>query len=194
MIFYRSLSFFAKYKVDLLKVLNERVIKRYDRNTELLYYDVTNYYFEIDKEDDLRKKGVSKEHRPLPIVQMGLFMDDKGMPISYHKFEGNKNDSTTFIPSLETIGFDLQYNNVIYIADKGMMSGNNISRVIREKSGYIISYSVRKAKSKFQEWVLDEADYTEWIDKAGVYYKQKSRITTRIIKINSYHKTSRWYL
>lgn len=185
---YRSLSFFSKYKVDLLKVLNDRVIKRYDRNTELLFYDVTNYYFEIDEEDDLRKKGVSKEHRPNPIVQMGLFMDDKGMPISYHKFAGNKNDSTTFIPSIETTGFDLNYNNVIYIADKGMMSGNNISRIIREKSGYIISYSVRKAKSKFQKWVLDKADYNEWVDKNGVYYKQKSRITTRNIKIDSFHK------
>jgi transposase len=192
---YRALSFFAKYKVDLLKVLNQNVIKRYNRNTDLLFYDVTNFYFEIDEEDDLRKKGVSKEHKPNPIVQMGLFMDDKGMPISYHKYEGNKNDCLTFIPSLETIGFDLDFDNVIYVADKGMMSGTNLSRIIKEKSGYVISYSVRKADKAFQEWVLDETGYEEWVEEDNennhaekVIYKRKSRMQPRVIWVDKIYR------
>ena len=66
--------------------LHNVITKKYGRSTETVYYDVTNYYFEIDKQDELRKKGVSKEHRPDPIIQMGLFMDANGIPLSYGLF------------------------------------------------------------------------------------------------------------
>lgn len=192
---YRALPFFAKNKTDLLKLINEKAVKRYDRNTDIVFYDVTNFYFEIDDEDELRKKGPSKEHRPNPIVQMGLFMDDKGMPISYHKYEGNKNDCLTFIPSLEVLGYDLNYNNLIYVADKGMMTGSNIKRIIQEKSGYVISYSIRGASKEFQDWALNDEGYEVWIadgekDEEGsaVKYKRKSRIAPRDIWIDRIYK------
>jgi transposase len=97
---YRCLSFFTKHKDALQLWIHERIKQQYDRNTSLDYYDVTNYYFEVDKQDDLRKKGVSKEHRPDPIVQMGLFMDTDGIPITYGLHPGNMLDKQTLIPML----------------------------------------------------------------------------------------------
>lgn len=185
---YRSLDFFAKNKVELLKTVNNRVTELYDRNTDLLYYDVTNYYFEIDEEDELRKKGVSKEHRPNPIIQMGLFMDTMGFPVNYELFKGNTNDNKTLIPGMETLGFDLDINNLIYVADKGMMSGNNIRQIRTNKSGYVISYSIRKASKEFKDYILNPEGYVIWKKdeeepEDGEYdFKCKSRITSR--KIN----------
>ena len=95
---YRALDFFNFYKNDLLLYIHEMVRMTYGRDTSNVYYDVTNYYFEIKEPDDFRKKGVSKEHRPNPIIQMGLLMDNSGLPISYQLFEGNTNDSTTLMP------------------------------------------------------------------------------------------------
>jgi hypothetical protein len=97
---YHSLDHFNKISESLQKHLHEKVVEQYNRKTELVYYDVTNYYFEIDKPDDLRRKGFSKEGRKSPIVQMGLFMDTLGLPISYKLFPGNTHDSQTLIPSL----------------------------------------------------------------------------------------------
>ncbi len=90
---YRSLSILPDYSEDLLQHLHRMMVEQYNRDSTLLFYDVTNYYFEIDNEDSFRRKGVSKEHRPSPIVQMGLFMDDKGFPVTYDLFPGNTNDA-----------------------------------------------------------------------------------------------------
>ena len=89
---YRALDYFNFYKDDLLLHIHEMVRMVYGRDTSKVYYDVTNYYFEIKEPDDFRKKGVSKEHRPNPIIQMGLLMDNSGLPISYKLFDGNTND------------------------------------------------------------------------------------------------------
>jgi transposase len=187
---YRSLDFFAENKVKLLNNVNKRVTDLYDRHTDLLYYDVTNYYFEIDDEDELRKKGVSKEHRPNPIIQMGLFMDTKGLPVNYELFKGNTNDNRTLIPGMETLGFDLDINNLIYVADKGMMSGNNIRQIRTNKSGYVISYSIRKASKEFKDYVLNQDDYEIWkkddeeLEDGEYDFKCKSRITSRRINFD----------
>ena len=97
---YRSLSFFAKFKDQMLLAMHKRIEKLYGRDTSLVYYDVTNYYFEIDKQDELRRKGVSKEHRRSPIVQMGLFMDTDGIPLTYGLYPGNMLDKQTLIPMM----------------------------------------------------------------------------------------------
>jgi hypothetical protein len=89
---YRSLTRLNKFKDALQLWIHERVTAGYGRDTTIAYYDVTNYYFEIDKQDKTRRKGVSKEHRPDPIVQMGLFMDNTGLPVAYQLFPGNNND------------------------------------------------------------------------------------------------------
>jgi len=148
----------------------------------LLYYDVTNYYFEIDEPDALREKGVSKEHRPNPIVQMGLFMDEKGLPVSYELYQGNANDSTTLPSMLDDTVVEFGMHKLIVVADKGMMSGDNIARIRLMHNGYVISYSLLGADQQFKEYVLDAAGYTEVRDRHGVLVsKHKSRVTPREI-------------
>ncbi|MDD2573782.1 MAG: hypothetical protein PHS13_04765 [Firmicutes bacterium] len=95
---YRCLSFLNKQSSNLQLWLNDRIKQRYGRDSSLVYYDVTNYYFETDKTDGFRKKGPSKKHKPNPIVQMGLFIDNKGIPITYQLFPGNTNDYLPIVP------------------------------------------------------------------------------------------------
>lgn len=179
---YRSLDYFLEWRPALLSHLHKQMQTRYGRDTLLLYYDVTNYYFEIDQPDDLRKKGVSKEHRPNPIVQMGLFMDEQGLPVSYDLYQGNANDSTT-LPSMldETVvGFGM--HNLIVVADKGMMSGDNIARIRLKHNGYVMSYSIRGAERKFKDYVLEDEGYIKCFDSEGkLVSKHKSRIIPRDI-------------
>lgn len=178
---YRSLSFFNKHGDSLQLWLHERIKERYKRNTDLVYYDVTNYYFEIDEQDDLRRNGVSKEHRPDPIVQMGLFVDTNGIPINYRLFPGNNPDKTTLIPALGKIQRDYSLGRIIVVADKGLTTGDNIWYILSAKNGYVLSYSVRGSDQKFQEYVLDERGYTD----KGDDYKIKSRLCPREIWVTS---------
>lgn len=100
---YRCLDFFYKHRENIQVWLNDKIRKNYGRDTSLIYYDVTNYYFESDGQDDFKRKGVSKEHRPNPIIQMGLFMDHNGIPITYDLFPGNTNDCLTYRPNFGRI-------------------------------------------------------------------------------------------
>jgi transposase len=170
---YRSLPFFAAYSQDFITHLNERVKKLYKRDTSLMFYDVTNYFWEIDSPDPdiyndtgevisegMRKYGCSKEHRPEPIVQLGLFMDNEGLPVDFGLFPGNNNDVTTFLPMIETMRERLKLDKMIYVADKGMMSGTNVANILARRQGYIISCSVRKQDAETERFVLDETGYT----------------------------------
>ncbi|MHB9094298.1 MAG: IS1634 family transposase [Eubacteriales bacterium] len=178
---YRCLSFFNKHKDALQLWLHERIKQQYNRDTQLVYYDVTNYYFEIYEQDELRKKGVSKEHRPDPIVQMGLFMDTMGIPITYKLFPGNTVDKSTLIPMLSKIQHDYSLGRIIVVADKGITTGDNIWYTLSAKNGYVLSYSIRGADQKFKKYVLDEAGYTWKTDE----YKVKSRLYPREISVTS---------
>lgn len=183
---YRSMDYFLQWRPELLKHLHARMQSQYGRDTLLLYYDVTNYYFEIDEPDELRKKGVSKDHRPKPIVQMGLFMDEKGLPVSYDLYQGNANDSTTLPSMLDNTVVGFGMHHLIVVADKGMMSGDNIARIRLMHNGYVISYSVRGADQKFKDYVLDEQGYTEVRDSEGaVVSKHKSRYAPREIWVTT---------
>ncbi|WP_010632434.1 IS1634 family transposase [Sporolactobacillus vineae] len=178
---YRCLSFFNQHRAALQLWIHERIQQRYGRQTDLVYYDVTNYYFEIDTDDALRKKGVSKEHRPNPIVQMGLFMDTDGIPITYGLYPGNKLDKQTFIPMLRTIQHDFSLHRIIVVADKGMTTGDNIWYTLSAKNGYILSYSVRGANQAFKNYVLDPAGYRPGKDG----FKIKSRLYPREITVTA---------
>lgn len=178
---YRSLSFFNKHKDALQLWIHERIKEQYDRNTSLVYYDVTNYYFEIDDPDELRKKGVSKEHRPDPIVQMGLFMDTDGIPITYGLHPGNTLDKQTLIPMLGNIQHNFSLGRTIVVADKGMTTGDNIWYTLSAKNGYVLSYSVRGANQKFKNYVLEQNDYRA----IGDGFKIKSRLYPREITVTS---------
>lgn len=177
---YRSLDYFSKYKKDLILHIHEYIRCKYGRSLDNVFYDVTNYYFESD-EDDFRKKGVSKEHRPNPIVQMGLLMDDAGIPISFKLFEGNTNDCNTLMPVLDELKKDFNLGKVIVVADKGMNSGENIAYNVIHKNGYIYSKSVRGSSKEVKDFVLNSSGYKDMGDE----YKFKSRVVNTNIWITN---------
>lgn len=180
---YRCLDFFYKHRENIQVWLNDKIRKNYGRDTSLIYYDVTNYYFESDGQDDFKRKGVSKEHRPNPIIQMGLFMDHNGIPITYDLFPGNTNDCLTYRPNFGRIKKQFDLGRVISVADKGMTTGDNIWYTINTpaKDGYVFSMSVRGADKKLKEYVLEEEGYT-WL---GTEYKRKSRKYPRTIHVTT---------
>ncbi len=177
---YRSLDYFCKYKKELILHIHEYIRYEYGRSLDNVFYDVTNYYFESD-EDDFRKKGVSKEHRPNPIIQMGLLMDDEGIPITFKLFEGNTNDCNTLMPVLDELKRDFNLGRVIVVADKGMNSGENIAYNIINKNGYIYSKSVRGSTQEVKEFVLNDNGYEDMGDE----YKFKSRLVNTNIWITN---------
>ena len=218
---YRFMDRLIKWQQPLIAHLNAKIKEKYNRDTTLLYYDVTNYYFEvnhndsdpleednvdpnaIDDRNNLSKKGVSKEHRPNPIIQMGLFMDEEGLPVTYKLFKGNTADCQSLKATMNETRLNLDYTNIIIVGDKGMMSGDNISTIKAQKNGYVISYSVRGASKVFQDYVLDQKGYEfleipnnqryeqtkEMLFEAGEdiedlpKLKIKDRETTRIIDV-----------
>jgi transposase len=150
------------------------VTKQYERKTNLVYYDVTNYYFEIDKQDELRKRGCAKERRNKPIIQMGLLLDTAGFPITYKLFPGNTHDSQTLMPVLADVKKRFDTKRIIVVADKGLNSGDNIVFNTALGDGYIYSKSVRGASADFCEWLLDESGYRA--SGADDSFKMKSKI------------------
>jgi len=124
---YRCLTKVSALKHDITLHLHKQILEQFGRSDELVYYDVTNYYFEIDEQDDMRRKGVSKEHRPDPIIQMGLLTDSSGIPITYGLFPGNTNDCETYVPLFKEIRKNFNLGRTIVVADKGMNTGNNIA-------------------------------------------------------------------
>ena len=180
---YRCLSFLDKYKENLQIWLNDHIKENYGRDTSLIYSDVTNYYFETDEQTDFLRKGVSKEHRPNPIVQMGLFMDNQGIPITYELFPGNTNDCLTYRPNFGRIKKQFDLGRVISVADKGMTTGDNIWYTINTPThdGYVFSMSIRGAEKSIKDYVLEQEGY-EWL---GTEYKRKSRKSPRTIQVSS---------
>lgn len=180
---YRFLSFLDKHRENLQIWMNDRIKKNYGRDTSLIYYDVTNYYFETDEQNGFLHKGISKEHRPNPIIQMGLFMDNRGIPITYELFPGNTNDCLTYRPNFGRIKKQFDLGRVISVADKGMTTGDNIWYTINTPThdGYVFSMSIRGAEKGIKDYVLKEEGY-EWL---GTEYKRKSRKSPRTILVTS---------
>ncbi|HPD69932.1 MAG TPA: IS1634 family transposase [Rectinema sp.] len=189
---YRSLDYLLQWRADLLTHLDYQMQEKYGRKHSILYYDVTNYYFEIDDEDALRKRGVSKEHRPDPIVQMGLFMDEHGLPVTYELFAGNTADVLTLRPAMEQAIIDFTNMKRIIVADKGMMSVLNILKIRQQQNGYVMSQSVRKSDEATKAYVLSEEGYTEFFDAEGALrYKLKERTIPRMVSATGQLDTAR---
>lgn len=178
---YRSLPFFKKYQSDLQLWIHEHIRQNYGRDTSLVYYDVTNYYFEIDEPNEMLRKGVSKEHRPDPIVQMGLFMDTNGLPISYGLFSGNTLDKQTLIPMMGKLQDEYSLGRIIVVADRGMITGDNVFQTLSDGNGYVLSYSIRGSDKAFKDYVLDENGYS--VNESG--FKIKSRLVPRDIRVTN---------
>lgn len=175
---YRSLDYFDRFNLDLQTWLNKSIKMQYGRSQEYGYYDVTNYYFEIDQEDDLRKNGPSKEHRASPIVQMGLLLDTRGLPVAYHLFPGNQSEKLSLNPLLNRLKEDYKLGRLVVVADKGLNCGDNIAYQIASGNGYVYSQSIRGADQEFKEYVLAQSSYKP----NGEQSKCKSRIYPREIK------------
>jgi len=189
---YRALSHFSKIGDHCQKFISDQVCAKFGRDTSLMYFDVTNMHFEIDKPDDLRKYGKEKNNRPDPIVQFALAMDANGLPLFYRQFPGNTHDSKTFIPVFTEVCVRFSPGRVIAVADMGCTSSDNIFFLKggdrdRRINGYVFSYSIRKASGAFKKYVLEEAGYTDRDGrplKEGFDYKIKSRIDVREISVS----------
>lgn len=131
------------------------------RNTSTLYYDCTNYYFEIEEDDDFRKYGKSKEHRPNPIVGMGLMMDGDGIPLAFDLFEGNKNEQLTLKPLEEKVIKDFNLSKFIYCSDAGLASKSNKKFNSIGDRAYIITQSLKKLKKDDREVALKHTGFME---------------------------------
>lgn len=169
--------------------LDKHITKEYGRNKTLNFYDVTNYYFEIPYDDEnegsLRKTGLGKDKKfELPIVQMGLLIDNNGIPITHKIFPGNTADISTLISAVDDIKKSFNSEKIILTADKGLNSGGNLAYLIENNNGYIVSQKIRGSNKKFKGIVLDEEGYEYNKEKT---FKVKSFIQTRTIK---YTKTN----
>lgn len=158
---YRALSVLAKEKDHIQSELykNSHYVKK--RNTSTLYYDCTNYYFEIEEADDFRKYGKSKENRPNPIVGMGLMMDGDGIPLAFDMYEGNKNEQITLKPLEERIIKDFELSKFIYCSDAGLASKTNKKFNSLQDRAYIITQSLKKLKKDDKEVALKHTGFLE---------------------------------
>ena len=203
---YRSLDYFNSYKDEILSLIWNKTKDKYNRDTSSVYYDCTNYYFEISYNDEdliddegnilekgYRKKGPCKEHRPEPIIGMGLLMDKTGIPLSYNLFPGNESEKTTLRPALKETKRNFGIDRVITVADRGLNTSDNTVFIAGKNDdshsnhdGYIFGQSVRGADQEFKDWVLKQEDYK--IDKfieddCEISFKHKSRIFAKTIQI-----------
>jgi len=188
---YRALTHFSKIGEECQRFISDQINAKFGRDTSLMYFDVTNFHFEIDETDNLRKRGKEKNNRPDPIVQMALAMDADGIPLYYKLFPGNTHDSKTFIPVFRDVCLRFNPGRVIAVADMGCTSSNNIYFLKggdRDKcvNGYVFSFSIRKGSEAFKKYVLDDTGYADRDGKTlkeGYDYKVKSRIEVREIHI-----------
>lgn len=152
---YRALEVIAKEMDFIQSSLYSNSLKISKRNTGILYYDCTNYFFEIEQEDGLKQYGASKEHRPNPIVQMGLFMDGDGIPLAFSLSSGNTNEQTTLKPIEEKILSDFKLSKFVVCTDAGLASEKNRKFNNEGERAFITTQSIKKLKKHLKEWSLD---------------------------------------
>lgn len=189
---YRSLDTLCVLSEEIQLQMHHAITKQIGRTGVLVFYDVTNYYFETDLDDEpveidgetlpaFRKRGPSKENRPNPIVQMGLFMDTNGIPIAFQLFPGNCNDVKTYLPAVEQVKKQFGIERIVVVADKGMNSKTNIVETLQNQDGYLFSQKIRGtrgAPKDLQDFALDPEG---WIFNEHETFAQKSMIRKRIL-------------
>ncbi len=206
---YKPLDILSKYSKQIQMRINTKIKNSsIGRKTDLTYYDVTNYYFEtmygdedvyetdengqyivneetgelILKKVGLRKKGVSKENRKEPIVQMGLFIDNNGIPVSHNLYSGNMQDKNTFTDTIKNSINEANLGRIVVVADNGMNTQENLYLLKDKDNGYIVSKSVKKCWKSYCGWIQDDSDYINLTnEKNKITFKYKSRIIERTI-------------
>lgn len=151
---YRALSILAEESDFIQEELYKNSNFIHPRNSKILYYDCTNYYFEIEAEDGIKKYGKSKEHRPNPIITMGLFMDADGIPLAFDIFPGNQNEQLTLKPIEKKVIKDFNCSEFIFCSDAGL--GGKSNRFLNSfgNRSYVITYSLKKMKKEERELAL----------------------------------------
>ena len=184
---YDKLGFVGDNYSRILEVFNEFYNKKYTRKTSNVYFDCTNYYFEIDAEDNLRKKGPSKENRQDPIVGMGLLLDEDQIPLTMKLYPGNQSEKPIIRQCINEMKDKYHMNGkTIQVADKGLNCAKNIFEALKNGDGYIYSQSVKKLEAKEQSWVLLDNDYVEVKDDLGnVEFKYKKCIDDFTYKLDN---------
>lgn len=189
---YDMLNFVNERKSAIFNRIDLNMRRSYGRTTNKIFYDVTNFFFNIDSADKyedengetvytgLRQYGVSKEERKLPIVQMGLLMDEQGYPISIEAFKGNTLDHQTLIKSFENSTDEVKNSRYIFVSDKGIGKGGTLRYAIENGNGYIVSKSVRGSTKEEKKWMLE--DNYETINDD---FKIKSRTYVKIFKLEN---------
>ncbi len=171
---YRGMDELAAARDSVVAAMNRAIASSGGRDASSVYYDVTNYYFECDPDgpDGLRERGVSKERRPLPIVQMGMLQDADGVPISYRLFRGNTTDGQTMVPVLADMKAEQGIGRVVAVADKGLNNSDNIAALVGRGDGFVLSQSLRGTRSDagMKAWATSGDGWTT----AGEDFRMKS--------------------
>ena len=211
---YRALEVIAKENDFFQAELYKNSQKVVNRKKEVLYYDCTNYYFEIENEDVFRKYSVSKEHRPNPIVQMGMFMDADGIPLAFSVFDGNQNEQSSMSPLEQKIIKDFEASDFIVCTDAGLSSTANRKFNSIQGRGFVTTQSIKKLKGFLQDFCLEDdgwylpgsnkkyklSELDEETDYEKVFYKdrwinennlEQHLIVTYSIKYRNYQRTIR---
>ena len=189
---YDALDVIQKHAKQIVQRMNTCLTRGTGRGSKVVFYDVTNFFFEIPRPDPdetdadgnvigkgLRKNGVSKENRRQPIVQLGLFLDDNGIPISFGMFPGNTLDHHTLRPAMKETVDTLGLERFVLVADRGMYSGTNMCHVTDAGNGYIVAKSLRKSTRKEIDWAINPQGY----DSPDADFRCKSRIVERTVKL-----------
>ncbi|MDD2426896.1 MAG: IS1634 family transposase, partial [Eubacteriales bacterium] len=184
---YRALDVLALHSDEIQAEIYKNSTKLIKRKTSILYYDCTNYFFEISSPRGLRQYGIAKDHKPKPLVQMGLFMDASGVPLAFSIHPGNVNEQTTLQPLEEKILKDFECSKFIVCTDAGLASTANRKYNTKGDRAFVTVQSVKKLKKYLEEWALSpegwrlpdsEKIYTlydldEEKDKDKIFYKER---------------------
>jgi len=189
---YRALDVLDEKAETIQKRMSLKISKGIGRDTDICFYDVTNYWFEIDDSDEdvldvdgkvfkegMRKSGPSKAKNRKPIVQMGLFLDSNAIPIGYKLFPGTHIDQTTLRPAMKKTLNKMAFGKVIVVADGGLNSGKNLAHIVTSGNGYIVSKSAKASDKTTKKWILNQEGYCE--NKEGTF-KSKSELRERMVE------------
>ena len=184
---YRALEVIAKETDFIQAELYKNSMKQYKRNTGVIYYDCTNYYFEIEQGEGLKQYGLSKEHRPNPIVGMGLFMDADGIPLAFAIHKGNTNEQVTMKPLERKILSDFELSRFVVCTDAGLASYDNRRFNDKGDRAFITTQSIKTLKAGLMKWSLDPEGWSlngerevynleeldDDTDRGNIYYKER---------------------
>lgn len=168
--FYRALEVISKESDFIQEQVYKNSQKCISRNTDILYYDCTNFYFEIEQEDDFRKYGVSKENRPNPIVELGLFTDSDGIPLAFSLNSGATNEQVTLKPLERKIVKDFKTSEFVVCTDAGLSSRGNKLYNSMSGRGYVTTQSIKKLPKEFKDWALSRDGWRIVGGNPNVFY------------------------